>query len=123
MVALRVARRMWGTWPLTIGLMLSAGANLVDPDAPLPKKTSQRFTSDYLLWAQPAVVFATNFQDEKLWMRGSLGPVIGRWSEGTYLLPYIVPNVEITYRYTPQWELVLGGSYSSLWSVGLRTAF
>ena len=123
MVALRAGRRLWGEWPLTIGALLSAGANVVDPLAPLPNPTSQRFTSDYLLWVQPAIAFATTFEDEKIWVRGTVGPVIGRWSEGAWLLPWIVPNLEVAYRYNAAHEIVVGGGYASPYSLGWRTAF
>ncbi len=123
MLALRVGRRLVGDWPVTIGALLSAGANVVDPLRPLPNPTSQRFSSDFLLWVQPALVFATTVENDKVWVRGTIGPVIGRWSEGAWLLPWIAPNVEVGYRFNPAYEIVVGGGYASPYSLGLRTAF
>ena len=123
LAALRVGRRLWGEWPTTIGLLLSAGGNYVDPLAPLPNATSQRFTGDILFWAQPALSFATTVTSDKVWLRGTIGPVIGRWSEGALLLPWIAPNLEVAYRYDASHELVVGGGYASPYSLGWRTAF
>lgn len=123
MLALRVGRRLAGDWPVTVGALLSAGANVVDPLAPLPNPTSQRFSGDFLYWVQPALVFASTVENDKVWLRGTLGPVIGRWSEGVWLLPWIAPNVEVGYRFNPAHELVVGGGYASPYSLGWRTAF
>lgn len=123
MLALRVGRRLWGEWPQTLGVVLSGGANVVDPLAPLPNPTSQRFTGDFLPWVQPALAFATTVENDKVWVRGTIGPVIGRWSEGVWLLPWIAPNLEVAYRYHPAYEIVVGGGYASPYSLGLRGAF
>lgn len=124
MGGVRIGRRMGGEWPFTWGLLLTGGANMVDSTQPLPKPTAQRFTSDLLLWAQPAIVFATRLGgDEKAWVRGSFGPVLGRFSEGAILMPWFVPNLEVAYRLTPSAELVVGGGYASPYGAGLRTAF
>jgi len=123
MGAVRIGRRMGGEWPFTWGLMLSGGANMVDKDQPLPKPTAQRFDNDYLPWAQPAVVFSARLPDEKAWIRGSFGPIIGRFSEGAILLPWVVPNLEVAYRLSPSVELVVGGGYASPYGAALRTAF
>jgi len=123
MVAVRAARRMGGTWPFTWGFVFSGGANWVDSRAVLPDPTSQRFTSDFLPWFQPAVAFSNTVENDKVWVRGTFGPVIGRLTSGAYLMPWLVPNFEAAYRFNPAWEIVVGGGYASPYGVALRAAF
>lgn len=124
MVAVRVGKRLWGDWPFSLGLLLSGGLNIVDGSLPLPNATSQRFNGRTLPWFQPAIVLSTALDfDRKLWVRGTFGPVLGRFTEGSLLMPWLVPNVEAAYRFTPAWEAVFGGGYASPVGLSLRAAF
>lgn len=124
--ALRVARRMGGTFPFTWGIGLSGGMTLVDPTAPLGNPGDRSYSSPYLFWAQPAVIISTpilgDMFNDVLWLRASLGPVLNRWTSGTFFLPFIAPNLEFSFRVHPSHEIVVGGG-NVPWGLGWRGAF
>lgn len=124
--ALRVARRMGGSYPFSWGLGLSAGMTLVDPTVPLNDPGDRPYTSPYLFWAQPAVMLSTplfgEMFNDSLWFRASVGPVLNRWTSGVFFLPFISPNLEFAFRVHPSHEVVIGGG-NVPWGIGWRGAF
>ena len=120
MVALRAGRRWAGTYPFSVGYVFSLGMNLVDDELPAPANTLS--TGPYLLWFQPALALSTPVFSDQVWLRGTFGPVLNRWSEGTFFLPFFSPNVELSFRVSPAHELVLGGGLVP-WGIGWRGAF
>lgn len=123
--AVRASRRMGGTFPFTWGLGLSAGMTLVDPTATV-NEGDRAYSNPYLFWAQPALIISTPLLGEMfndtLWLRASLGPVLNRWTAGSYWLPFIAPNLEFAFRLHPSHELVIGGG-NVPWGLGWRGAF
>lgn len=126
LVAVRLARRIWGNAPhFTLGFLLSAGANYVDPGPAPSDPTEQSFYSEILPWVQPAVAlsFRIPIYDYPFWFRATLGPVIGRFTAGVLTMPWVVPNFEFAYRYAPNQEVVVAGGYSSPNGLGWRIAY
>lgn len=125
MGAIRLTRHLGGTFPFSFGVTLSAGMNLVDPTVETPPD-QQIYTSPYLFWVQPAVNISTpilgDVFNDNLWMRAMIGPVLGRWTSGTYYTPFVAPNIEFAYRITPAHEIVIGGGFVP-WGIGWRGAF
>lgn len=125
MGALRLTRHLGGTFPFSIGATLSVGMNLVDPSQETPPD-QQIYASPYLFWVQPAVNISTpilgDVFNDQLWLRGTFGPVLGRWTSGTYYTPFFSPNIELAYRIHPAHEIVLGGGFVP-WGLGWRGAF
>jgi hypothetical protein len=121
MAAVRVLRRLGSLWPLEVSAMVSAGGNVVDPDLPLADPTEQEFSSNVLAWVQPALVVSWR-PSEAVWLRGSVGPVIGRLTAGRLAMPWLVPNLELAYRLYQNQELVLSGGYGSPYGIGWRVA-
>jgi hypothetical protein len=125
MVAFRATRQLGGTFPFSIGATLSAGMNLVDPTLETPPD-QQIYTSTYLFWFQPAINVSTTVLpdtfNDNLWFRATFGPVLNRWTSGTYFLPFFSPNMELAYRIHPAHEIVLGGGFWP-WGIGWRGAF
>jgi hypothetical protein len=125
MGALRVTRHLGGTFPFSYGVTVSAGMNLVDPTVAVPPD-QQIYTSPYLFWLQPAFDISTpilgDVFNDNLWFRAMIGPVIGRFTSGTYYTPFVAPNVELAYRIQPSNEIVIGGGFVP-WGIGWRSAF
>ncbi|MDB5098725.1 MAG: hypothetical protein JWM80_3146 [Cyanobacteria bacterium RYN_339] len=125
MGALRITRHLGGTFPFSIGATLSVGMNLVDPAQETPPD-QQIYASPYLLWVQPALNISTpilgDVFNDQLWLRATFGPVLGRWTSGTFYTPFFSPNVELAYRILPAHEIVLGGGFVP-WGLGWRGAF
>jgi hypothetical protein len=121
MVAGRALRRLGILWPFEVSAMVSAGLNVVDPNAPVSNPTEQDFWYDVLPWVQPAVV-ASWRPSEEVWVRASFGPVIGRFTAGRVAMPWFVPNVELAYRIFQNQEVVLSGGYASPYGIGWRVA-
>jgi hypothetical protein len=121
MVAGRVLRRLGLLWPFEVSAMVSGGINVVDPNAPVGNPTEQYFWYDVLPWVQPAVVVSWRPADG-VWLRGSFGPVLGRFTAGRVAMPWLVPNLELAYRIYQNQELVLSGGYGSPYGIGWRVA-
>lgn len=125
MGALRVTRHLGGTFPFSFGATLSVGMNLVDPTI-APPPDQQVYSSPYLFWVEPALDISTpilgDVFNDNLWFRAMIGPVLGRFTSGTYYTPFIAPNAELAYRIAPAHEIVVGGGFVP-WGVGWRGAF
>lgn len=125
MGAIRITRHLGGTFPFSYGVTLSAGMNLVDPTMETPPD-QQIYTTSYLFWLQPALNISTpilgEYFSDNLWLRAMVGPVLGRWTSGTYYTPFVAPNIELAYRIHPAHEIVLGGGFVP-WGIGWRGAF